>query len=664
MSRRNPFVRAFAFLLFALVACGDDAAKPGDDGGTPASDAAVDLGPPRAIFVLPRAGDEPFFDLPWPTDIRRDDDGTIDVKAFPDPTGNTFVQQYKSVIDARPGYATNGAVYFRFSRTLDDSTLPKTPEESMADDASVFLVALDGDRPERWPAVAVYRDETTRYWPGRTLAIRPVYGFPLAPASRYAAVVTRRVRATGGEELGRDADFDAMLAGADPVASAARDVAQPALDALDALGVALDDVLSLTVFTTDDPVSELFAATDWLIANYPEPTVVDLRYILRSRESTHWILEGQFGPSPLFQHGAVPHVSATDGGDIRFAEDGTPIVAGEFTTRFALGMPAGEPPADGWPVVLYAHGTGGDYLSVFSDPTATDICSRGFAVLSVDQIHHGDRNPTSFSPELLFFNFANPYAARDNNRQSALDLVQLARLVAHVEVPANRTPARTRQRLDPSRVYFFGHSQGGLNGALFLAASAQTRGGVLSGAGSTLPIALIEKTEPVSIPAVIITALGLQGGAGVSPAEREGLVYEHPLVSLIQIWVEPSDPVNYAPFFFRTPREGFLPKSIFQTEGFEDEFAPPLGIEALAVSAGIPLLDPVGRAIPALALRGIGEESSPVRGNVASGAATAGLLQYPDQGHYPALTDEVARARWGHFLETLNADGVGEIPAP
>ena len=48
---------------------------------------------------------------------------------------------------------------------------------------------------------------------------------------------------------------------------------------------------------------------------------------------------------------------------------------------------------------------------------------------------------------------------------------------------------------------FFGHSQGGLNGPLFLAGSSLARGAVLSGAGSDPALNLLEKTKPADVAA-------------------------------------------------------------------------------------------------------------------------------------------------------------------
>ena len=43
-------------------------------------------------------------------------------------------------------------------------------------------------------------------------------------------------------------------------------------------------------------------------------------------------------------------------------------------------------PASGWPVVLYAHGTGGNYLSFVSGGVAERLARAGLASVGVDQV--------------------------------------------------------------------------------------------------------------------------------------------------------------------------------------------------------------------------------------------------------------------------------------
>lgn len=654
----------FAFLALAFACSGppDPIDAGTGDAGTDAG--MVDPGPPRGVFVIPRDGTEAFFDLPFPSDLRLTPEGTVDLSTFPNPRSNQFVQLYLDAFRERiRGFGTNGAIYFRMSHTVDESTLPSTPEETMSATSSVMLVDVDPESPDvgsLHPVVVHYQEGATRYWSPHTIALRPVYGIPLASSRRYAAVVTSRVKMAGGGDFARDADFEALIdGGGDAAIESARAVYGDVFTTLETAGIARDDILSVTVFTTQDAIGELLAIRDWMVANYPPPQVVGT-LALRFDQPSRQVVAGRYGPSPIFQEGEVPY--ATEGGAITLDASGNPTVHGEFDARFALAIPKTPMPPNGYPIVLYAHGTGGDYESFIGEEGAW-MPPLGFAVMGVDQIHHGERNPTMSEPSVLFFNFTNPDAGRDNNRQSALDIVQQARFVGELEIadlPLRPEPVR----FDTSRIYFMGHSQGGLNGPIYMAIDDSSRGGVLSAASGIITHALIEKTEPLpGIPALIATILALPGDGYMEAFATEGFTVEHPIATLVQTWVEVSDGTNYVHMIFDQPRAGFMPKSVLMTEGLRDTFSPPRSIEALAGAMRVPQIAPVHFEIEALRVLGIDSTSSAMN-NVAGGLATAGIVQYPTDGHFAIYRNDTARQQVLSFFESLTDGSNGTITPP
>jgi hypothetical protein len=643
-----------------------DAARP--DGGLE-PEVVVTSGPPRALFLLPREGSAGgFFDWPWPSDLRLGPDGTPDLDGFPNPRFVDLLDAYLTAIEARqPGYSTNGAVYFRFSRTVDLASVPAEPAATTAAGASVFLVDVDPASPtrgERHPCIVEYEDRQTLFWPGQTLTIRPVPGIPLAGGRTYAAVVLRGVRPAEGGTFARDDDFEAALGtGGDDAIVRLRDHLAPALAVLEEAGVARDDVLSLSVFTTQDPTAIGFAVRDWL-RDEASPHAVPTFDGWAAGTGGRGIVEvtGRY-TAPIFQEGEVPYTA--EGGAITLGADGAPIVHGTYEARFALTVPVGSTvPPDGYPLVLYSHGTGGDYRSFIADGTAALLAAEGYAVMGIDQIHHGTRNPTDLGPEILFFNLNNPDAVRFNTLESAIDIVQQARAARAMEVPdlvGGITGGPIR--IDPDRLYFFGHSQGGLVGPLFLGIDDSVEGGVVSAGGGLIAYALLEKEEPLSIPDVVRAALNLGAGNTAAVFAEEGFDFDHPVITLLQGWIDPSDPVNYGTYAFATPRPGFRPKSILSTEGLMDAYVSPGSIEALAVSMRVPLLEPVSRPVPAYALLGIPAMGPAVSLNVADGAATAGLLQFPMDGHFAVFRNDSAKARIRGFFASFAA-GAPAIPAP
>ncbi|MEZ4250782.1 MAG: hypothetical protein R3B99_21355 [Polyangiales bacterium] len=609
-------------------------------------------GTTEAVFTLPRDGTETFFSLPWPTDLRLNAEGYVDASAFPGVAANRVIEEYVELMATRvDGYSISAPTYFSFSAALDERTLPRDAEASLTDDASVFVVAIDPESPDygtRHPVQMHYWDPQTRWWPGHALAVRPVFGIPLREQTTYAAVVTNRVLDTEGKRLRRSADFDALLGnGGDATVAAARAIYAPALTTLDTMGVSRDDVVSLAVFTTQTVTTPLLRARDWIDAQ-PAPEIVDAEWRNLRTNERYTMLAGAYRATS-FQTGDIPFVS--DGGEILFDAAGDPIPQETIELRFALSVPRQAPPAGGFPILIYAHGTGGDYLTFEREGLAEDLASIGIAVMGVDQIHHGPRNPTSTQTEILVFNFLNPLAFRDNARQSALDLVQQARAAEVLEVPAVLAGG-SPMTFDTERMMFMGHSQGGLNGPIFLGIDDPVKAAVLSGAGGQLSIALVEKVEPVSIPELAAALLR------VTSPESEHMVYEHPVHALLQVWTDVADPTHYVSRMFHEPREGFAPKHVLQTEGITDPYTPPLSMEALATAARIPHLGPELRAVPGLTVQGVAKGNTPARANASNGV-TAGLLQF-DGGHFVAF-DTPNTARIVSFFQSYLRDGTPTI---
>jgi len=455
-----------------------------------------------------------------------------------------------------------------------------------------------------------------------------------------------------------------------------------ALDALAEAGIDKYSIAHLAVFTTADPVRELFAVRDQLRKSFPAPTVLTARWRVTSSTATFTEYTGAYGPSPNYQEGKLPFTKAGDGGAFHWTF-GTPTVVDTFSPRFSLTVPKASRcpmPAAGYPIVLYAHGTGGNYESYVRDGTADALASRCVAAMGTDQIFHGTRpgappDGDESTIQLLFFNFENPVAARTNGRQSAIDEVQRARLFteSHLTVPASVSVTSREVRFDAAQLMFFGHSQGGLNGPLYLAADDSSRGGVLSGSGALITIGLLEKTKPAPSVSALVKTLFL-GLAGDEAAEANEF---HPIISLAQSIIDVVDPIHYGRYLSSAPREGFAPKSVYMTEGINpdgtgDSYAPPHGIEAHALAIGLPLQVPFERPISELSWGGAGEARIPkagLAGNLARGSASGVLAQWAvpagaGDGHFVVFRVPSARAQAAQFIRNLADDVHGRVPSP
>ncbi|HVV83069.1 MAG TPA: hypothetical protein VHE35_08305 [Kofleriaceae bacterium] len=623
--------------------------------------------PSTALFQVPRDGvTQEFYSLPFPNDIRRDDAGHPMLGDYPRLVG--IVNEYLDAVQTLDGFGTNGAILTRFSAPIDPASLP-APDASLNDaQASVYLVDIDPASPTRGERIPLrFRFQSYAGWSigDNWLSALPYPGFPMAEHTTYALVVTDRVHAAGGGDLLASDDWKEIrdpagaAAAGDPVLARARARYQLLWDYLDEPGGdERADVVDAAVFTTET-VTRIMGDLRKRVWQMPAPTATGVTEL--SGDNPDFIAFDGVFDGPNFQTGTVPYLTAADGGDIVYGDDGLPTVQRTETLRFSFAIPHGPQPATGWPVALYAHGTGGDYHTYLEDHTASRLAAQGIATISMDQVLHGPRNPNG-DPDLNFFNFSNPLAARNNAIQGAADDFSLLRVALGLryETPAEGSQVTYPEvKFDPQRVYFFGHSQGGLTGPPFLAYEPLVKGAVLSGAGGCLYYALLNKTEPVDITG-LVSSVVLD-----NPLDEFD-----PVLALLQTWVERSDTINYGPLLVRTPVRGpddqpLAPKAIYQSLGLVDHYTPIPNIKALAIAIGGNLVAPQLEPVDGLALRQRPMLTAPVSNNL--DGTTAVLAEYTatgGDGHFVVFNVPAAQRQSASFLGTMAATGTATLVTP
>ena len=180
--RSVPHSMPYVSVMFAAMSLTLIFACHGGSPGRPAG--------PTALFDLASGGEaQRYEDLPFPNDLffARDVGGVERIRIG---GLDSLMSRYSGVISQAflqmDGFGTSTTVTFRFDGPLDEASLPAGPADSARAGASVFLLNLEAG--ERVPVDLRY-DETRR-----ALHLIPPMGEPLRPKTRYAAVVTRRVR--------------------------------------------------------------------------------------------------------------------------------------------------------------------------------------------------------------------------------------------------------------------------------------------------------------------------------------------------------------------------------------------------------------------------------------------------------------------------------------
>jgi hypothetical protein len=620
-----------------------------------------------SYFRVPRGtdADGDFYRLPFPSDIRRSAGHpslTTHPKPGPELLGVDVVDRYLRALEKSDGFGAYPTAIFRFSQSADkDSFIPTIVDLTPGATEGVSGYAF------------VLRDGRGKYTCANMLGVRPPMGAALHPGHTYAVLLPSTVKTGTGGAFARDPDFDAMLADSAP-GDAALGTAYAAYGPLrawlKAQSKAPSSILNAAVFTVgsvDQPAKKLAATA----AAAPAPT------------ASGWVKCGS-GPSPcpdttgsracdapdadfdewhalvtlpIYQAGKAPYLTPDDGGGID-TSGATATKVRDEQVCMAVTVPHGTPPTKGWPSVVYAHGTGGSFRSHIGEGVAKMLATapQPMVVIGIDQVQHGPRrNGSTQSPNDLFYNFVNPSAALGNPLQGAADQLALSRFAATAQIDG--VP------LDKDTILFWGHSQGATEGAIAVPYSADFKGAVLSGEGASLIDGLLNKTSPVNVAAAVPFAL--QDPDPLAPTSPFAGQF-HPVLSIIQQYIDPADPLNHAAAMAYAPPMGSSGHHVFQVFGTGDTFAPPITESTYALAAGIPQCAADASAGAGDATLQSEKLPSPVKSNLGTMTKplTAAVRQYGPSGydgHFVAFKNDAAKADVVRFLSQLAVGGVPQV---
>lgn len=592
------------------------------------------------LYFERAAGD--FYRLPFPNDARRTEQG-IDLAGHPAPPPSTGAGLVGSLIDASEsdplgyarGFGPQQTVYMRFAspplfcgQGCGEDRPPRIEPGCMGAEEelpSVYVVDLSRDQagefvgfdtgvPFSWQASRGDRPYICGPWIG----IRPDpsesnSSLGWKPGRTYAVFVHSRVRGCDGEVRvvsSQDVNFASALDSGLPAAQ--RDQVWQAYLPLrqwlssspsypDGGRVRPEDLLGAAVFTVRDPseamhrvaaqgeLSNESANTPFRVSDLIECTALECRSELFRAYLGRLEL-------PAFQVGNAPF---SDGeGQIDVTADGVVLSTGSEVVTISVSIPKTDMPAKGWPVAVYGHGTGGDALSQFRDGISSELAGietddgvARFAVVSIEQVGHGERRGSAdLDPELLAWSLNNPGARRGLRLQAAADQLAVARSLPRLSAELERAFGSRDMRLNPERIAWFGHSQGGEAQVLAVATLTGDAPLVLSGVGGALMERWSEKSRPYRSSEVLRSAL--------VDATMDDVRY-HPVVSLLQGYLEEVDPLVFAQRLTRGSRAGGGEKHVLHLIGEGDRVTPNTSSLALARGLGGPYLDLDNTGLPA-----------------------------------------------------------------
>jgi hypothetical protein len=626
----------------------------------PVPHAGAQLAPVHALFDLgtPTGGPFPskWFTIP---DESQNTGRRVDLP-LPDPGTNPSDYQDIHVLNTLDGFNLQPRLSIPFDGAIDVNTV---------NSKTVFLISLgDTLNPGEHQGEVVGINQVV--WDVATTTLHAESDELLAQHTRYALIVTNGIHDSNGNPAEATDDFRDFR---DTVYGGYNHDLLDAIHAARRLALREQDIVVASVFTTQSATAILEKIRDQIHAATPAPADFLLgpggaRTVFPLDKVTGITWNQQTGVNPPGFSSASVDVSSlriVPGaiGQVAFGKyfspdyevhpgeyipqvgtrTGSPMVQGTNEIYFNLALPSGPKPAGGWPVTIFGHRNAAAKDSSSLPDVAATMAAHGIATITINAVGHGFgplstltvmRTPTDggsvtfpsggrgidqdndntidANEGLITSPPRSILMTTDGIRQTVADLMQLVRVIeVGMDVEGNGS-----RDLDPSRIYYFGQSLGGIYGTDFLAVEPSVRAGVPNVPGG--PIAEILRLSPPSRNMIgselasrmplLLNSLGITqiGGVSVSePSFNENLPLRNGIPLHVRLeggmsrdiqspvindvagamaiqevidnteWVSQSgNPVAYAPHLRKDPLPGVPPKPVIFQFASGDKAAP------------------------------------------------------------------------------------------
>lgn len=472
-----------------------------------------------------------------------------------------------SRLSARTGFSPVQTAVIDLGVALDPSSLP-TSAEALAGQGAVQLWDLDAGSAVRAFAEVDAWPEPSDEAP--VLLVRPLE--PMTPGHEIAVVVTTAARTEDGEALEPVGWFEAAAAGEGGPDLEAEASTTPALvNKLANLGV--KDLALAFSFPVDDGgvatlgamLDEVSIPTSWTWSSIADTDAGD-----PLPEGAWRQLQGTYTADSWM----------TDAGVFEVV-DGAPAYQGSAEAELFVHVPESARDAEPGtvPVWIFGHGIFGNpaaYLEDLGDDSAVvALADRTGAILVATPwtgLTASDLG-TVLSVAMDFGTLprvTDPLAQALANQQALVRLLLEGGLLDDPELGG--LP-------DKSRLFYYGISLGGIEGAVLLAHEDRLEHAVLHAAGSAWSTMLERSYAWQNMENLVANTVS-------SPRDRQ-LLY-----AVSQLYWDPVDPANVA--------RSLADRSILWQECLGDDMVPNLSTELMARGVGATLLDPYVSAIAGL----------------------------------------------------------------
>jgi hypothetical protein len=703
MSLRASFSLAWLAAALALSpACSSSSSPPSGPaaptGVTVMFDATADLQSP-----------DHFFDFPWPSDLRLSSSGTPDLTGLPNPTGSAVLSGLRTIAEQRVGFPMVPVAWFRF--TADVAPHASTDTIPAATSSPILLLDVDPKSPTLGKLLPTIAETITpdAYVPSSVLAVGVQPGIVLDPDTQYAFLVMTSANDATGKSLGVATALSQALSGGTDAVGKLYSVLPKALGKA---GLDASKVAAATVFTTGDVVSDTFQMSTKIVAADPvtvddvtvDPTVLDAsdRFCELQAQITY----------PQFQSGfASPPYDS--GGLFTLDSSGAPIKQGVLTVPVTLTLPKQAMPSGGYPLIVYFHGTGGMStaiadrgtwrpetnlancppaevqllgnltLDTWNNVTGCNtpgqgpgyvMAARGFAMAASALPLNPQRwlaGQMSAFPEYIDIN--NVAATRDDFRQGVIEQRLFIDALSRLTIPPSTVAAcsgmslpagETAYHFQQTPLFAQGQSMGAMYANMVSAVEPRIKAVVPTGSGGYWSWFILQTQF---IP-------NIKGELGLLLGIHVAFSHMHPAMHVVQVALEPVDPIVYMPRLGLNPLPGHPVRPVYEPHGQGDSYFPMAVQNAVAMAyghreAGTEIWPTMQQGLTVEGLQGL--LPYPVTNDVqsVSGTKRTGVVvQYLGDGVYDphAIYTQLdaVKYQYGCFFQTFLQNGAATVPAP
>lgn len=570
-----------------LIACDGGTPPPLDGGGT---DAGTDAVPYRAECENIA---EAHCLMPWPSDRWRVD-GRLAIDPAATPV-NAFDEPMDPAAFARfDGFSPATSIVTAFPGVIDATLLHGEDAIAATLEAGSTTVIVDA---ESGALVAHFAELDA--WPETDPARAPLY---LRPAARLAegrryVVGIRGLRTADGAPVAPSAYFRSLRDGGDApgtdVAARRARFDTDVFPVLEAAGIPRAELIAAWDFTTatgETIWGDLISMRDDALAAVGDrglgctvTRVVDADVDADVPEHVWRQIYGTV-TVPLFSNGTG---SLTADARLRRGPDGRPVQNGTAEVLFIAQIPlsvrdavqSGMPPAR---IELYGHGLFGSRAEITYGWHREHQQRLGVVSIGVDWWGMSDDDLERITGTLT--NFSDFDATGERLQQSVINALVLGRSFRGVcaELPEMQVPMAaggTMPSVDPSQLYYYGNSQGGIMGGVLAGVATDIDRFALGVGGMSYPLLIKRSTAWIQYGAVM--AVGYP-----DPLERDLI-----MVMSASLW-DLAEPTTYSPHWVRDPLPGTPPHRVLMQIGIGDALVSNVASYMVARTAGIPVITP------------------------------------------------------------------------